>query len=56
MQPPEQHEADAMDFISRAFTSEGQTEDFLAAAKVHATLAVAAALNQMAAEIAAQHP
>lgn len=48
-----QHEGDAMDFIRRPFTTEGQPEDVLAAAKVEATLAVAAALSELAEEIRA---
>ena len=42
-----------MDFISRAFTSDGPAADLLAAARVEATLAVASALAELAGVIAA---
>jgi len=42
-----------MTFLSQAFTTDGQTPEKLAAAQVEATLAVAAALTELAAAIAA---
>jgi hypothetical protein len=54
MRSPDQHESDAMDFVSRAFTSDEQSADLLAAGKIEATLAVAAALSELAAVLAAR--
>jgi hypothetical protein len=39
MRTANQHEGDAMDFVSRAFTGGGQSEEMLAAARVEAALA-----------------
>jgi hypothetical protein len=47
MRTANQHEDDAMGFISRAFPEHGRTAEHLAAAQVEAILAVAAALDGM---------
>ena len=53
MQSSGQDEGDARTFLSQAFTTDRQAPQKLAAAQVEATLAVAAALTEFAAVIAA---